>query len=132
MKIRKLYLLIISVIALISCSERDGEADAMEWTTNVSQMNDDCIEVPQSGYSYIFECTNYSSFWLGDIIRINGEAIQLSNEVRDEYKNEWLTVKIEKNILRVDVLSNESSENRNAVVVLMAGNMTDSFTFNQK
>lgn len=132
MKIRKLYLLIISVIALISCSERDGEADAMEWTTNVSQMNDDCIEVPQSGNSYIFECTNYSSFWLGDIIRINGEAIQLSNEVRDEYKNEWLTVKIEKNILSVDIVSNESSENRNAVVVLIVGNMTDSFTFNQK
>ena len=128
----KILLLIIGIIALASCSERDGKADAMEWTTNVSQMNDGCIEVPQSGNSYIFECTNYSSFWLDDIIHINGEVIRLSNKVRDEYKNEWLTVKIEKHIMCVDVLSNESSENRSAVVVVRAGNMTDGFTFSQK
>ncbi|MFR9543432.1 MAG: BACON domain-containing carbohydrate-binding protein [Rikenellaceae bacterium] len=131
MKLIKLYLLIISTITLISCSERDGEADAMEWTTNVSQMNDGCIEVPQSGNSYIFECTNYDSYWL-TAITLNGKGIELDQYVRDEYQNEWLTVKIDKNILSVDILSNESSENRSAFVVVRAGNMTDGFTFNQK
>ena len=63
---KNLLLLFLMVLPFFvsSCSDEDGDWDPMKWKTAVKKSSDDYFHVPPQGGTYVFYCTNYSSFWV--------------------------------------------------------------------
>lgn len=63
---KNLLLLFLMVLPFFvsSCSDEDGEGTPMKWKTEVKKSSDDYFHVPPQGGTYVFYCTNYSSFWV--------------------------------------------------------------------
>ena len=63
---KKLLLLILMVLPLFiaSCSDDDGKVDPMKWKTEVKKSSDGYFNVSPQGGTFVFQCTNYSDFWI--------------------------------------------------------------------
>ena len=106
----KILLLIIFATTFVACEseEKDGGWESMKWETNVSNINKNKIEVPNEGGVYVIKCTNYKSFWINASIKIDDGSI-----------------------MTVSILSNSSDDNRTLEIGIQAGDVFDSFLFEQ-
>ena len=115
----KILLLIIFATTFVACEsqEKDGDWESMKWETNVSNINKNKIEVPNEGGVYVIKCTNYKSFWIYEDKKI---------------EREWYSIKIDDgSIMTVSILSNSSDDNRTLEIGIQAGDVFDSFLFEQ-
>lgn len=126
----KILLLIIFATTFVACEseEKDGDWEPMKWETNVSNINKNKIEVPNEGGVYVLKCTNYKSFWI-DALFENGEFLPI---YEDKIEREWYSIKIDDgSTMTVSILSNSSDDNRTLKIEIQAGNVFDSFLFEQ-
>ena len=128
----KILLLIIFATTFIACEseEKDGDWEAMKWETNASNINKNKIEVPKEGGVYVIKCTNYKSFWINALSE-SGESLSISYE-DEKIEREWYSIKIDDgNTMTVSILSNSSDDNRTLEIGIQAGDVFDSFLFEQ-
>ena len=128
----KILLLIIFATTFVACEseEKDGDWEAMKWETNVSNINKNKIEVPNEGGVYVIKCTNYKSFWINALSE-SGESLPISYE-DEKIEREWYSIKIDDgNTMTVSILSNSSDDNRTLKIGIQAGDVFDSFLFEQ-
>lgn len=126
----KILLLIIFATTFVACEIEDGDWEAMKWETNVSNINKNKIEVPNEGGVYVFKCTNYKSFWISALSE-NGESLPISYE-DEKIEREWYSIKIDDgSTMTVSILSNSSDDNRTLKIGIQAGDVFDSFLFEQ-
>ena len=128
----KILLLIIFATTFVACEseEKDGDWEAMKWETNVSNINKNKIEVPNEGGVYVIKCTNYKSFWINALSE-SGESLPIDNE-DEKIEREWYFIKInDGNTMTVSILSNSSDDNRTLKIGIQAGDVFDSFLFEQ-
>ena len=80
--------------------------------------SDDYFHVPPQGGTYVFYCTNYSSFWVVSATEkeAGGEEKRFSPNYDDNKKapitTDWLTAKCEGNILTVTIQPTTQDANR--------------------
>ena len=128
----KILLLIIFATTFVACEsqEKDGDWETMKWETNVSNINKNKIEVPNEGGVYVIKCTNYKSFWIYAFSE-NGESLPIRYE-DEKIEREWYSIKIDDgSIMTVSILSNSSDDNRTLEIGIQAGDVFDSFLFEQ-
>ena len=128
----KILLLIIFATTFVACEseEKDGDWETMKWETNVSNINKNKIEVPNEGGVYVIKCTNYKSFWINALSE-SGESLPISYE-DEKIEREWYSIKIDDgNTMTVSILSNSSDDNRTLKIGIQAGDVFDSFLFEQ-
>lgn len=136
MTIKKIFLILLSVIygvMFVACEieSKDGDWEPMKWETQLSNINKDKIEVPNKGEVYIFECKNYTNFWIYELY-YDGEFFPISYEEK-QITREWFSINLEKeNTIIVSILPNSSEGNRTLKIGIQAGNAFDSFLFEQK
>lgn len=130
---KTLFLLLMTSLVLFSCEGKDGDWDPMAWESNdVSNINKN-IEVPQAGNTYVFTCKNYNNFWVY-AIRENGKQMgddQLFIDCQ-KYEDSCISISIEGNRMNVTVFPNEGHQIRNISIGVTAGDIFDSFIFEQK
>ena len=128
----KILLLIIFATTFVACEsqEKNGDWESMKWETNVSNINKNKIEVPNEGGVYVIKCTNYKSFWINALSE-SGESLPISYE-DEKIEREWYSIKIDDgNTMTVSILSNSSDDNRTLKIGIQAGDVFDSFLFEQ-
>lgn len=108
----------------------------MIWKSNdVSNINKNKsnIEISQAGKSYVFTCENYKYFWVY-AIRENGKQMGDDQQFIDcqKYEDSCISISIEGNRMNVTVFPNEGHQIRNISIGVTAGDISDSFIFEQK
>ena len=122
-----LYLLIFGLTLFCACDEPLGFEGSLKWKVNIPHLRKDhIIEVPSDGGTYTLKCTSHEGFWTEFV---NGPYKYVDNG--GELTEDWYTIRIEKNVMTVIIASNESPSNRTLRIGIRAGNITDSFTFEQ-
>ena len=129
-------LLIAVLLGFSSCGdEPDGKWAKMKWNNvdNLAKTNNIYV-IPEEGGSFTFECKNYTP-WIADVI-INTERQDISSQEDwnwKEYRNDWFEVKItdKKVIFSFDEIK-EPMTGRTAEVVVTAGDIFDTFIFQQQ
>ena len=137
---KNLLLLFLMVLPFFvsSCSDEDGDWDPMKWKTEVKKSSDDYFHVPPQGGTYVFYCTNYSSFWVVSATEkvARGEEKSFSPNYDDNkdasITTDWLTAKSEGNILTVTIQPTTLDANRFMKVEVEAGDVFDEFYFKQR
>lgn len=126
MRIKTLPILIVILITLFSCEseKKEGLWDPMKWKSNVENN----MPVPVSGNTYTFECTNYKSFWISNILE-NGVNVYI--EPGKEHSGEWYTVIVEKNIMTITFSANTTTSDRTLNICVTAGDIFSTLSFNQ-
>lgn len=122
-----LLLALLAVAGLAACTDDDGDWPPMKWKTNVKMEKEHVISVPAEGATYQFTCKNYN-FWL--VTLKEDEEVIYTNDDTHQIHGEWVTVDVENKVMTVKVSPN-SSKQRTAVIGVTAGDIFDSFTFNQ-
>lgn len=135
-KLSVVFISLLTSIMLFSCESKDGDWDPMIWESNdVSNVNknQNNIEVPQAGISYVFTCKNYKYFWIYAIWE-NGKQIGDEQQFIDSqrYEDSCMSIRIEENRMNVTVFPNEERQIRNISIGVTAGDIFDSFDFKQK
>lgn len=133
---KTLFLLLMTSLVLFSCEGKDGDWDPMIWKSNdVSNINKNKsnIEISQAGKSYVFTCENYKYFWVY-AIRENGKQMGDGQQFIDcqKYEDSCISISIEGNRMNVTVFPNEGHQIRNISIGVTAGDISDSFIFEQK
>ena len=133
-------LLAMAACTQASCSEDDGDWEEMKWETSVKAGKDGIISVGSEGGTYEFKCKNYNP-WLCSILQFEdgqkSEAFYGStDDNQDAYQGlfmagTWLTVKCSGSTLTVEIKPNESQKEHKMVVEVTAGDIFDSFVFQQ-
>jgi len=110
----------------------------MRWKTSVVIEKDGKIAVPTQGGSYVFVCTNYNKPWMSDLKEIiDGKETYYNSpwddnpDSRFSITSPWLTAQWKDNTLTVTVEPNETGKEREMEVMVTAGDIFDTFTFNQ-
>ena len=134
-----LLMLAIAGITLNSCEKQrpDGDWDPMEWNdeSGLAQV-DNVYQVPASGGTYKFHCTNYSGFWISSIEE-DGELIMPSVDKNDwkDLSGQWTHVQCLADgdlVVTFEPLSFSSSDsNRTMHLCVTAGDIFDYFRFVQ-
>lgn len=130
------FLLIAVLLGFSSCGdEPDGKWAKMKWNNvdNLSKTNNIYV-IPEEGGSFTFECKNYTP-WIAEVV-INTELQDISSQEDwnwKEYRNDWFEVKItdKKVIFSFDEIK-EPMTGRTAEVVMTAGDIFDTFIFQQQ
>lgn len=130
------FLLIAVLLGFASCGdEPDGKWAKMKWNNvdNLSKTNNIYV-IPEEGGSFTFECKNYTP-WIAEVV-INTELQDISSQEDwnwKEYRNDWFEVKItdKKVIFSFDEIK-EPMTGRTAEVVMTAGDIFDTFIFQQQ
>lgn len=130
------FLLIAVLLGFSSCGdEPDGKWAKMKWNNvdNLSKTNNIYV-IPEEGGSFTFECKNYTP-WIAEVV-INTEHQDISSQEDwnwKEYRNDWFEVKItdKKVIFSFDEIK-EPMTGRTAEVVMTAGDIFDTFIFQQQ
>lgn len=130
------FLLIAVLLGFASCGdEPHGKWAKMKWNNvdNLSKTNNIYV-IPEEGGSFTFECKNYTP-WIAEVV-INTELQDISSQEDwnwKEYRNDWFEVKItdKKVIFSFDEIK-EPMTGRTAEVVMTAGDIFDTFIFQQQ
>ena len=133
---KTLFLLLMTSLVLFSCEGKDGDLDPMIWKSNdvsIINKNKSNIEISQAGKSYVFTCENYKYFWVY-AIRENGKQMGDDQQFIDcqKYEDSCISISIEGNRMNVTVFPNEGHQIRNISIGVTAGDISDSFIFEQK
>ena len=129
-------LMITVLLGFSSCGdEPDGKWSKMKWNNvdNLTKTNNIYV-IPEEGGSFTFECKNYTP-WIADVV-INTERQDILSQDDwkwKEYRNDWFEVKItdKKVIFSFDEIK-EPMTGRTAEVVVTAGDIFDTFIFQQQ
>ena len=130
-------LLIIVLLGLSSCgNEPDGKWDKMKWNdlSNLKQVDGNYI-VPASGGTYTFECKNYMAPWINTVME-NGvtdySLIEINHDFH-RFTGNWFDVQCINAdlVVTIDPLEGDSNE-RSLTVVVTAGDIFDTFVFQQQ
>lgn len=129
-------LMIAVLLGFSSCGdEPDGKWSKMKWNNvdNLTKTNNIYV-IPEEGGSFTFECKNYTP-WIADVV-INTERQDILSQDDwkwKEYRNDWFEVKItdKKVIFSFDEIK-EPMTGRTAEVVVTAGDIFDTFIFQQQ
>lgn len=135
---RIIILLMLSLLGVSSCGDKDDEPLPGDWPPmawrNIDFLVSDGEDylINENGGTFTFECTNYTSPWLGSV-RVNDEYQIITDEDRKNFKGEWFEIKINGNKLqiRLDPLPS-SVESRAFYVWVSVGDTGTSFTFHQE
>ena len=117
------------MVGLTACSNEDGDWDPMDWKNDVKMEKKHSISVPMEGGTYQFSCKNYS-FWFY-ALQEYGANVELEYDDVHHIHGEWVTADVENDVLTVTISPNDTGKQRAAVVGVTAGDVFDSFTFNQ-
>ena len=128
--------MIAVLLGFSSCGdEPDGKWSKMKWNNvdNLTKTNNIYV-IPEEGGSFTFECKNYTP-WIADVV-INTERQDILSQDDwkwKEYRNDWFEVKItdKKVIFSFDEIK-EPMTGRTAEVVVTAGDIFDTFIFQQQ
>ena len=128
--------MITVLLGFSSCGdEPDGKWSKMKWNNvdNLTKTNNIYV-IPEEGGSFTFECKNYTP-WIADVV-INTERQDILSQDDwkwKEYRNDWFEVKItdKKVIFSFDEIK-EPMTGRTAEVVVTAGDIFDTFIFQQQ
>ena len=138
---KKLLLLILMVLPLFiaSCSDDgsddDGKVDPMKWKTEVKKSSDGYFNVSSQGGTFVFQCTNYSDFWITGVTEqeAKGEEKKFT-PAYDDHEDltitaNWTTATRNGNTLTVTILPTTSNANRFIKVSVQNGDAFDEFKF---
>ena len=133
---KTLFLLLMTSLVLFSSEGKDGDWSPVICKSNdVSNINKkkSNLEVSQAGKSYVFTCENYKYFWVY-AIRENGKQMGDDQQFIDcqKYEDSCISISIEGNRMNVTVFPNEGHQIRNISIGVTAGDISDSFIFEQK
>ena len=134
---KKLLLLILIVLPffIASCSDDDGKVDPMKWKSEEKVSNDGYFHVAPQGGTFVFQCKNYSDFWIIGITEqeVKGEEKKFYPAVDDHedltITSNWATATRNGNTLTVTILPTTSDGNRYIKVSVQNGDAFDEFKF---
>ena len=138
---KRLLLLILMALPLFisSCSDDDGEGAPMKWETEVKGItsSNGYIQLPSEGGTFVFQCTNYDSFWLTGVTEQEAGGEEHRSEPMYADGNlsiiaNWLTAKTEGNKLTITISPTTSNGNRFMKVFVQNGDVFDEFKFKQR
>ena len=134
------FVILLMAVSLTSCDfdKKDGDWDPMKWArTDYRETVVDRIsyyDVPASGGTFTFRCTNYNSFWLAgtSVKDEKGKTEHLYHEEGDynNITNSLITERVEGNMLTVTFPATESVTLR-FIAVVTAGDIFHTFRFKQ-
>lgn len=134
---KKLLLLILMVLPLFisSCSDDDGKVEPMKWKTEAKKSSDGYFHVSPEGGIFVFQCTNYSDFWITGITEqeAKGEEKKFAPAYDDHedltITSNWSSATRNGNTLTVTILPTTSNANRYIKVSVQNGDAFDEFKF---
>lgn len=134
------FVILLMAVSLTSCDfdKKDGDWDPMKWArTDYRETVVDRIsyyDVPASGGTFTFRCTNYNSFWLaGTSVKDEKGKTELLYHEEGDYKNitnSLITERVEGNMLTVTFPATDGVTRRFEVIVT-AGDIFHTFRFKQ-
>lgn len=132
---RIFILLFVALLGFSSCGtdEPDGKWEKMKWTNVDNLMNVNGVYLlPEEGGTFTFLCRNYEQPWISSVA-VNGVTYKVNSENNKVFNGEWFTLKFEGNKLTITLQSlPQSVESRGFDLVATAGDIFDTFIFNQK
>lgn len=134
---KKLLLLILMVLPLFiaSCSDDDGKIEPMKWKSETKQSSDGYFHVSPQGGTFVFQCANYSDFWITSITEqeAKGEEKKFTPPYDDQkhftITSDWATATQNGNTLTVTILPTTSNANRYIKVSVQNGDAFDEIKF---
>ena len=127
---------LFAMLAFVSCSDDDGDWTPMKWKTDAKMDKSHRIDVPSDGGTYSFECTNYGGTWIEELDEtVNRQCtVYYRDDDNDAYHfaGKYSEAKFEDNKFTVVIAPNNDSSERKIEVKVSAGDIFDSFTFNQQ
>jgi len=132
MKIWRLAFAMVAVISLASCSDDDGDWDAMKWSSEQSLKSENGTYIISAEEQTVtFVCKNYKAPWL-EYANVDGEYFNPDWENYDNkhIQGEWFSVAIEENRLIVTFTKNTAAE-RSVTISTTAGDIWHLFRFRQ-
>lgn len=134
---KKLLLLILMVLPLFiaSCSDDDGKVEPMKWKSETRQSSDGYFHVSPQGGTFVFQCANYSDFWITSISEqeAKGEEKKFTPPYDDQkhftITSNWATATQNGNTLTVTISPTTSNANRFIKVSVQTGDAFDEFKF---
>ena len=130
---RSILVMVVAVLAFNSCSDDDGDWDAMVWKAEVPvQMTDGVYNVSANGAEFTFSCRNYSSPWIVNVTS-SGEYFYPPRESNDYHAitTDWFKAEISGNKLKVVFEANDTAEERPLQLTVTAGDIFHTFKFKQ-
>ena len=134
------FVILLMAVSLTSCDfdKKDGDWDPMKWArTDYRETVVDRIsyyDVPASGSTFTFRCTNYNTFWLAgtSVKDEKGKTEHLYHEEGDynNITNSLITERVEGNMLTVTFPATDGVTRR-FIVVVTAGDIFHTFRFKQ-
>ena len=137
--LQMLLVLAIASITLNSCEKQrlDGDWDPMEWQDESGLAKiDNVYQVPASGGSYKFKCTNYGGFWISSIEEDGEHYIPHidSNDWKD-LSGQWTRVQCNPNselVVTIQPIDDTDIYYRSVCIDITAGDIWSFFRFVQK
>jgi hypothetical protein len=137
---KKIFLLItlsLIMLGMSSCNNDDRfDWSPMKWRTETDIATSSAvntISVPKEGGTFTFTCKNYSRIWLTEITEKTATGYDKYTTAKDinNVSISWMTASINGNTVTVEIKPNDKEE-RSADVGVTAGDIFDTFRFNQK
>ena len=138
---KKIFLLItlsLIMLGMSSCNNDDRfDWSPMKWRTETDIATSSAvntISVPKEGGTFTFTCKNYSRIWLTEITEKTATGNYDKYTTAKDINNvsiSWMTASINGNTVTVEIKPNDKEE-RSADVGVTAGDIFDTFRFNQK
>jgi hypothetical protein len=137
---KKIFLLItlsLIMLGLSSCNNDDRfDWSPMKWRTETVVATPSVVKtitVPKEGGTFTFTCKNYSRIWLTEITEKTATGYDKYTTAKDinNVSISWMTASINGNTVTVEIKPNDKEE-RSADVGVTAGDIFDTFRFNQK
>lgn len=133
-----LFLLMALPLFIASCSKDDGDVDNMKWKSEVSVSSDGYFHLPPEGGTFVFQCTNYNTFWISRVTE--QEAYGKEKEFTPAYDDHedltitsnWLTASRNGNTLTVTIQPTTLDSNRFMKVSVQSGDTFYEFHFKQR
>lgn len=125
-----LFVVFVIVTGLAACSDDDGDWEPMKWKTEVKMGKEHSISVPVEGGTYRFTCTNYGRFWFSSIYE-EGRYVEPGFYDVERIVGEWSWAEVKENVMTVIISPNDTGNQRSVEIGTTAGDIFDSFTFNQ-
>lgn len=127
---------LFAMFALTSCTEDDGDWTPMKWETDAKMDKNHRIDVPADGGTYTLRCTNYGGPCIEELDETVNRQCNVyyrdDNNASHHFTGKYTEAKFEDNKLTVVIAPNNGSSKRKIVVKVSAGDIFDSFTFNQQ